>query len=97
MIRIASAAGDVVECRHVIVTVPLLALQHETIRFSPALPASKTGAISRVKMSNAVKVVQKWWHLAAHLLTCGARFVGHNMVEVFMHPTKMMKVRHPRR
>lgn len=39
-----------------IVTVPILMLQQERIQFSPPLPAEKRGAISRVKMSNAMKV-----------------------------------------
>lgn len=39
-----------------IVAVPILMLQQERIHFSPPLPAEKRGAISRVKMSNAMKV-----------------------------------------
>lgn len=49
-------ADQVVKCRHVIITVPILALQKQTICFSPALPSQKMDAIARVKMSNAVKV-----------------------------------------
>ncbi len=64
-------AGSVVECRHVIVTVPILMLQQERIRFSPPLPADKTGAISRVKMSNAMKVIR---HTGSHT------FIGHWML-----------------
>ena len=49
-------AGAMLHCRHVIVTVPLLMLQRGCISFQPPLPPAKIGAISRIKMSNAVKV-----------------------------------------
>lgn len=49
-------AGQHVQCRAVVVTVPLVQLQSGAIAFSPALPAAKLGALSRLKMSNAVKV-----------------------------------------
>ena len=37
-------------------TVPILALQNQFIAFKPALPRDKDAAISRIQMSNAVKV-----------------------------------------
>ncbi|CAL8464484.1 g4019 [Coccomyxa elongata] len=55
--KLYGPSGNAVECRHVIVTVPILMLQQERLRFSPPLPADKRGAISRVKMSNAMKVI----------------------------------------
>ena len=39
-----------------IITVPILVLQTLSIQFQPALPRDKLSAISRVRMSNAVKV-----------------------------------------
>lgn len=51
-----TTAGASLHCRHVIVTVPLLMLQRDCISFQPALPPAKLAAISRIKMSNAVKV-----------------------------------------
>ena len=65
-------AGNVVECRHVILTVPILMLQRERILFSPPLPAAKRAAISRVKMSNAMKVGL----LAAVCCQCLSRKIG---------------------
>ncbi len=56
MLDLCLHAGSVVQCRRVIVTVPIMMLQQERIIFSPPLPAEKTAAISRIKMSNAVKV-----------------------------------------
>ncbi|EIE19221.1 amine oxidase [Coccomyxa subellipsoidea C-169] len=55
--KLYGPSGSVVQCRRVIVTVPIMMLQQERIIFSPPLPAEKTAAISRIKMSNAVKVI----------------------------------------
>lgn len=49
-------SGQKLRCRHLVLTVPLLILQRNYITFQPPLPPQKLGAISRVKMSNAVKV-----------------------------------------
>ncbi len=49
-------AGQTLRARHVIITVPILALQNQSIAFNPALPRDKHAAISRIQMSNAVKV-----------------------------------------
>ncbi|KAK9823039.1 hypothetical protein WJX81_001999 [Elliptochloris bilobata] len=50
-------AGQQLRCRAAVVTVPLAQLQAGTIAFAPALPAAKAGALARLNMSNAVKVV----------------------------------------
>ena len=47
--------GQRVHCRAVVVTVPLAQLQAGALAFSPPLPAAKRGALTRLKMSNAVK------------------------------------------
>lgn len=51
-----SSRGRQLSCSKVIVTVPITILQREDILFRPPLPAEKAAAISRVKMSNAIKV-----------------------------------------
>ncbi|CAK0783395.1 hypothetical protein CVIRNUC_006594 [Coccomyxa viridis] len=50
-------SGQRLRARHVIVTVPILALQNGSISFKPALPRAKGDAIARIRMSNAVKVI----------------------------------------
>eukprot|EP00884_Botryococcus_braunii_P007305 jgi/Botrbrau1/16576/Bobra.0068s0007.1 len=48
--------GAVVRARRVVLTVPISVLKADSIVFSPPLPTSKLAAISRLQMSNAVKV-----------------------------------------
>jgi monoamine oxidase len=54
---ITTADGSTVEANKVVVTVPVSILKAGTIRFSPALPASKTTALSRISMDAAVRIV----------------------------------------
>ncbi|QDZ19245.1 amine oxidase [Chloropicon primus] len=54
---IVNQQGERLQCDAVIVTVPLTILQDGDITFSPPLPLAKRGAISRIAMSTAVKVV----------------------------------------
>lgn len=55
-VRVCDASGRVVEARRLLVTLPLACLQRGAVAFSPALPAAKTEAISRVRVGNALKV-----------------------------------------
>lgn len=43
-------------CKKVLVTASLAVLQSDIIAFQPRLPAAKRGALSRLRMSNAIKV-----------------------------------------
>ena len=52
---VCGRGGRKIRCLHVVVSVPLLVLQREDILFKPPLPEAKLGAMSRLKMSNAVK------------------------------------------
>ncbi len=60
--RVVRENGDVVECDAVIVTVPLTILKAGEIAFCPPLPSEKLGAISRIGMSTAVKVLLVFKH-----------------------------------
>lgn len=56
-IVITTTEGKTFEANKVIVTVPVSILKAGTIQFSPALPAEKTTAISRIGMDAAIRVV----------------------------------------
>ena len=44
-------------CRKVLVTASLAVLQAGIIAFEPPLPQAKAGALSRLRMTNAIKVI----------------------------------------
>ncbi len=54
---ITTADGKTIEANKVIVTVPISILKGGTIRFSPALPAEKNTALSRMNMDAALRIV----------------------------------------
>jgi len=54
---VSGRGGRKIRCLHVVVSVPILILQREDILFKPPLPPAKLGAIGRLRMSNAVKVL----------------------------------------
>ena len=54
---IVNQRGEVLACDAVVLTVPLTILQDGDIEFSPPLRPEKRGAISRIAMSTATKVV----------------------------------------
>jgi monoamine oxidase len=59
IVTITSKRGDVVRARAVVVAVPLPILKDGDIHFSPPLPPAKVDALSRMRMSNAVKLMLK--------------------------------------
>ena len=61
--------GAQLGARKVIVTASLAVLQSGRLRFSPALPADKQGALSRLRMGNAAKVD---WGAGWRVLGCRA-------------------------
>lgn len=56
-VALTSLRGERLRCRHLVLTLPLAILQRGDVLFRPPLPEHKLGALSRIKMSNAVKVV----------------------------------------
>jgi monoamine oxidase len=55
-VRVTANSGDVFTGKYVICTAPLGVLKTGSITFSPALPADKQGAISRLRMGTVNKV-----------------------------------------
>ena len=55
-VRATTADNQVFEADKVLITIPIKLLQQNLISFSPALPAEKTDAISRVKMGDGIKI-----------------------------------------
>jgi monoamine oxidase len=55
--RVLTHAGTVFEAEAVLVTVPLGVLRAGSISFSPSLPTSKRGALSRMRMGAFTKVI----------------------------------------
>lgn len=69
-----------------IITVPILVLQTQSIQFHPALPRDKLSAISRIRMSNAVKVSSLHGALLTGLPHCSLE-TGHPTHE--LHETTL--------
>lgn len=57
---LSSYGGRKLRCSKVVITVPITGLKEGGMLFKPPLPPWKTSAISRIKMSNAVKVRSLW-------------------------------------
>lgn len=55
-VLLKSHSGRCIQCKCVLITVPLKVLQKSDIRFVPDLPRWKQDALNRIQMSNAIKV-----------------------------------------
>jgi monoamine oxidase len=71
----SSTAAFSVEVDRVVVTVPVSVLKEGDITFTPALPSTKTAALSQLGMDAAVRVVlefkQNFWGLDARVINGG--------------------------
>jgi monoamine oxidase len=56
-VQITDQSGQTYDCDKVIVTVPVTVLQQQSIQFIPALPETKTLAISKIGMDRGMKVI----------------------------------------
>lgn len=59
-VRVALTSGEIEECSHVVVTVPLGVLKNGSIRFQPELPAERLAAIARLGFGRFEKVVLRF-------------------------------------
>ena len=85
-IEVAGSHGQSVVARGAIVTVPLPVLQRRELQFEPPLPSAHAGAIEKVKMGSALKVVVKlgrrFWPADFYDAVCSDSF----MPEVWLTP-----------
>ena len=92
-IEVTSSLGRSVLARAAIVTVPLPVLQRHELRFEPPLPLEQAGAIEKVKMGSALKVVVKlgrrFWPDDFYDAVCADSFIP----EVWLTPAaEVMRV-----
>jgi monoamine oxidase len=73
------AGGTAFRARHVVVAVPIPALQRNTIKFNPPLPAEKVAAIGSLECEPALKIHMKFthrfWPEKLHGTICSDAFV----------------------
>jgi monoamine oxidase len=55
--RVTTAAGNTLEARKIVITVPLAQLQKSAIRFEPPLTSDKQNAINRLGAGHIVKII----------------------------------------
>jgi monoamine oxidase len=94
-VRVITAAHSVFTADHVIVTVPLGVLQHETIQFTPPLPQRKKQAIAQLKMGVLnkcyLRFTESFWSDQVDWIECVSETGGKGEWTEWLSLTRTMK------
>lgn len=73
-VTVASAAGEELDARAAVCTLPVGVLKGAAVRFTPGLPATKAGALNGLEMGAALKVLlrfeERFWPETLTMLGC---------------------------
>lgn len=87
VVTITSTKGEKVFCQHVVVTVPLLILKDNSIKFQPPLPKQKIDAIKNLGVENAIKIVltfsKRFWPSRLNGIVCADTLIPEMWFEHF--------------